>query len=364
MSGREGADIGRLRIVDLETGATAPLQVNLECGCPQFLAENVPALGYRLYAVTTGAPVPARTIAANQIENDDYRVVVDTASGAIASLYDKRNARELVDAAADMRFNELIRADQENAFVWGAWTGVAAGVVQVTSTSGPLFRQLVVTRSASPVSETIVTLTTGVPRVEIRNRLEHDRTEHADQATQAWWYYAPMPFALGTGFTGRFEAPNGWLVPQQDWIPGTRHGTRVVRHASDIRAADGYGVTVANRETYLQTFGSLSWWDSGEPDAPIIMHSLFARQDGTDTADQGWVDFETWEPGAPRTYDSHFAITATGGGFDAVAAERFGAGYGLPMRGDDDTPRAAGVAHGAGALARRDLGGRTSRSSR
>jgi hypothetical protein len=334
LAGMSGTEAGRLRIVDLETGAIAPMQVNVECGCPQFLAQNVPALGYRLYGVTTGARTPAasRTIAANAIENDDYRIVVDAASGAISSLYDKRSARELVDGAAGVGFNDLIRADQENAFVWGVWTGVTAGVVQVTSTSGPLFRQLRITRSASPVSETIITLTTGVPRVEIRNRLQHDRTEHADEATYSWWYYAPMPFALGTGFTGRFEAPNGWLVPQQDWIPGARHGTRVVRHASDIRAADGYGVTVANRETYLQAFGIPSWWDSGAPDAPVLYHSLFARQDGTNTADQGWVDFATWEPGAPRSYDSHFAITATSGGFDAVAAERFGAGYGIPLQ--------------------------------
>jgi hypothetical protein len=323
----------RLRIVDLETGVAAPLQMNVECGCPQFLARDVPALGYRLYAVTTGAqPAAVRTVAATSIENDDYRVIVDPASGATTSIYDKRNARELVDGAAGVGFNELIRADQENAFVWGAWTAVAPGMVSVTSTNGPLFRQLRVTRAASPVSETVVTLTTGVPRVDIRNRLEHDRTEHADEATYSWWYYAPMPFALGTGFTGRFEAPNGWLIPQQDWIPGTRHGTRVVRHASDIRAADGYGVTVANRETYLQAFGVTSWWDAGEADAPTLFHNLFARQDGADTADQGWVDFPTWEPGAPRTYDSRFAITSTGGGFDAVAAERFGAGYGLPLQ--------------------------------
>jgi hypothetical protein len=303
-----------------------------------------------------GAPVEVRSVAANSVENDDYRVVVDSASGAISSLYDKRNARELVDGAAGVGFNDLIRADQENAFVWGAWTGVAAGVVQVTSTNGPLFRQLRITRSASPVSETIVTLTTGLPRVDIHNRLEHDRTEHADEATYSWWYYAPMPFALGTGFTGRFEAPNGWLVPQQDWMPGTRHGTRVVRHASDIRAADGYGVTVANRESYLQAFGSLSWWDAGEPDAPILFHNLFARQDGTDTADQGWVDFATWEPGAPRTYDSHFAITGDGRRFRRRRGRALRCGIRAADAGGDDPPRTTGLTHRTGAVIDRNLG--------
>ena len=119
--------------------------------------------------------------------------------------------------------------------------------------------------------------------------------------------------------------------PAAGWIPGTRHNSRVVRHGSDIRGADGYGVTVANRETYLQGFGSLPMWNAGEPEAPVLFHSAFARTDGTDTADQGWVDFPTWEPGAPRVYDSHYAITSSTGGFDAVAAERFGAGYSRAM---------------------------------
>jgi hypothetical protein len=141
-----------------------------------------------------------------------------------------------------------------------------------------------------------------------------------------------MPFALGdTGFTGHFQGPNGWPVPQQDWIPGTRHNTRVMRHGADIRAADGFGVTVANRESYLGAFGSLPYWGSGEPREPLLFQNLFARSDGVETSDQGWVPFPTWEPGAPRVYTFNFAITSTGGGFDQVAAEQFGAGYDSPL---------------------------------
>ena len=166
---------------------------------------------------------------------------MDPATGVITSLYDKQNARELVDSSAGMGFNELIRADQSNAFVWGVSTSVPTGAVQVSSSAGPLVQQLHITRDQSAVSDTVITLPLGVPRVEIRNRLEHDRTDHADQATLTWWYYTTMPFALGTGFTGRFESPDAaWLIPQQDWIPGTRHNSRVVRHGSDIRAADGW----------------------------------------------------------------------------------------------------------------------------
>ena len=322
------------QLVDLETGQPVPVQLGGDGQSVLFLAQDVPAFGYRLYGVQAGRAVPAspQTLDANQIENDAYLVVVDEQTGQIASIYDKINARELVDVNADAGFNQLLRADQEDAFVWGNWEAVPPGDVAVTAAVGPVQSQLTIVRATSPFSETVITLPANLARVEIRNTLDHDRTDFADQDTFTWWYYAAMPFALGDDFTGRFQGPNGWPSPQADWIAGTTHNSRVVRHGSDLRAADGFGVTIANRESYLAAFGSLPWWNANEPEAPILFQNIFARQDGTDTVDQGWVNFPTWEPGAPRAYTSQFAITSTEGGFNAVAAEQFGGGYNLPLQ--------------------------------
>ncbi len=323
------------QLVDLETGQLVPLQVTPDGQGFFFLAQNVPAFGYRLYGIQ-GVPAHLAappTLALNEIENDAYHVVVDGDTGQIASIYDKINARELVDVNAALGFNQLVRADQGNAIVWGYWQTVPSGDVTVTSAVGPVQSQLTIVRTASPISETVITLPANLARVEIRNTLDHDRTTFANQFTYTWWYYAVMPFALdGSDFIGRFQGPNGWPSPQTDWIPGTGHNSRVVRHGSDLRAADGFGVTVANRESYLVAFGSLPWGNTDEPDTPVLFQNVFARQDGAGTADQGWVNFPTWEPGAPRVYTSHFAITSSAGGFDQTAAEQFSSGYNLPLR--------------------------------
>ncbi|GAB4146829.1 MAG: hypothetical protein Fur0021_05180 [Candidatus Promineifilaceae bacterium] len=323
------------QLVDLETGQPVPLQWGSDGQSFLFLAQNVPALGYRLYGVQAGRnePLLSPSPAANEIENDAYRVIVDEDTGEILSIYDKINARELVDANAAVDFNQLIYADQENAFVWGNWEAVPPGDVAVMATVGPVQSQLTIVRAASPISETVITLPANLPRVEIRNTLDHDRTAFADQDTFTWWYYAVMPFALGgSDFTSRFQGPNGWLSPQADWIPGTSHNSRVVRHGSDLRAADGFGVTIANRESYLMAIGSLPYWNVNQPAAPILFQNIFARQDGSDTLDQGWVNFPTWEPGAPRVYTYNFAITSSPGDFDPIAAEQFGGGYNLPLQ--------------------------------
>ncbi|GAB4146824.1 MAG: hypothetical protein Fur0021_05170 [Candidatus Promineifilaceae bacterium] len=323
------------QLVDLETGQIVPLQITPDGQGFFFLAQNVPAFGYRLYGLH-GSPTHLAappTLALNEIENDAYRVIVDAATGQITSIYDKIHARELVDVEAAIGFNQLIRADQGNAIVWGNWQPVPSGNVTVTAEVGPVQSQLTIVRAVSLISETVITLPANLPRVEIRNTLDHDRTTFANQFICTWWYYAVMPFALGdTGFVGRFQSPNGWLNPQADWIPGSGHNSRVIRHGSDLRAADGFGVTVANRESYLAAFGSLPWRNTDDPVAPILFQNIFARQDGANTVDQGWVNFSTWEPGAPRTYTSHFAITSSAGGFDQIAAEQFSSGYNLPLR--------------------------------
>ena len=65
----------------------------------RFLAERVPAMGYRVYRMerrqtANAAPV---TKPGNVIENAFYRVTVDPNRGGISSIFDKQIGRELVD---------------------------------------------------------------------------------------------------------------------------------------------------------------------------------------------------------------------------------------------------------------------------
>ncbi|MCC6124057.1 MAG: hypothetical protein IT426_03780 [Pirellulales bacterium] len=93
--------------------------------CPggfQFMAQDVPPMGYRTFVPATeksaGSPLPQKTA---ELESPFFRVSLEPARGCIRSLIDKRNGREWVDAASPYGFGQLLHerfdADQVKAFV-------------------------------------------------------------------------------------------------------------------------------------------------------------------------------------------------------------------------------------------------------
>jgi alpha-mannosidase len=115
-----------------------------------FLARDVPSLGARVFwvrpgsrGVTSGLTAP-RT-GANWLENAYLRVELDTATGAITRIYDKRSRREALSAGG--RANVLqVLYDQPTE--WDAWnTGFNGEQWEVTQTSD-------LTRHADPGAAT------------------------------------------------------------------------------------------------------------------------------------------------------------------------------------------------------------------
>ncbi len=75
----------------------------------RFLAENIPPMGYHTYALRSLRPAPPpqnEKIAGNTIENEFYRLTVDTQTGGLKGLYDKSANRELLDPHAAYMLNE------------------------------------------------------------------------------------------------------------------------------------------------------------------------------------------------------------------------------------------------------------------
>src|SRR6185437_13511188 len=87
-------------IVDQMTGKTEPVEV-LDSGGGlhhvRFVAQDVPAAGYKVYALRTAqkTPAPPKTEYTTTIESPYYRVTLDPDSGAVRSIYDKELQREL-----------------------------------------------------------------------------------------------------------------------------------------------------------------------------------------------------------------------------------------------------------------------------
>lgn len=104
----------RERLVDLATHSDVPLEVMWEkenFRHVRFLARDVPAIGYKCYAVepeTEAQPASAPVSSNPVIENRYYRITVDPESGAIKSIFDKQLQKELVNASSPYAFGQYL----------------------------------------------------------------------------------------------------------------------------------------------------------------------------------------------------------------------------------------------------------------
>ena len=116
-SGMASVKTAAAALVDLSTGKLVIVRNG------RFLAMDVPASGYKTYAVDRHAgPFDAgEPAAADVLENEFFKVSLDPERGAIASLIDKRTGRQWVDAAAapglGQYLNERFDFDQTVAYV-------------------------------------------------------------------------------------------------------------------------------------------------------------------------------------------------------------------------------------------------------
>ena len=125
----------KMAIVD-STGAVVPHQLvrrdpaaaEREKTQVAFYAE-VPSLGYATYYVTGEKAAPPAAspfqvdVERNRFENDFYRIVVDSATGGIRSLYDKRRQKELVRQDGKYACNELVARENDEVDIKTHLTG-------------------------------------------------------------------------------------------------------------------------------------------------------------------------------------------------------------------------------------------------
>ncbi|GAA0691103.1 NEW3 domain-containing protein [Kitasatospora atroaurantiaca] len=176
----EGFDGGR--VLD-DTGAE--LACVVDRGTLLFLAEDVPALGWRTWRLLPGLSTvePAWTPhTGTTIENTRYRVTADPArGGGLTDVYDKAHHRELIrqgQVGNELRVYE--EYPQHPDFGEGPWhllpkgpvKGASESAASVRAETGPLGERLVVTGTVDGIRyEQTVTLWHGVARLDCRTRV-------------------------------------------------------------------------------------------------------------------------------------------------------------------------------------------------
>ncbi|MEU6998044.1 glycoside hydrolase family 38 C-terminal domain-containing protein [Nonomuraea sp. NPDC046570] len=185
-AGAPSAEAG-FRLVD-DRGE--PVAAMADRGMLRFLAEDVPALGWRTWrllppdanrpaAAVPGAWTPAEGAT---IANARYRVTADPArGGALTSVTDLASGRELLqDGTVGNELRLYAEYPEHPRFGEGPWhllptgevTGSADGTAAVRAERGPLGERLMITGAVDGLTfEQVVTLWHGVDRVECVTRV-------------------------------------------------------------------------------------------------------------------------------------------------------------------------------------------------
>ena len=254
-SGMVETDLDKgLELVDLVTKQTVPYEV-LFTGPAyrhiRFLAQDVPSVGYRAYALKESKAEPAnpQALSEHTMENQYYQVTLDPESGAVKSIYDKELNQELVNASSPYRFDQYLYvtgADQtpnrmiqySPAFPVPDLTvhnSSAGRLLSVTSQPFGIVARLESAGVNTPRIETEVILFNGRKKIEFINRV------HKTEVYTKEGVYFAFPLAMEHP-QFHYEIQNGFVDPSRDQLPGAGKEWFSVQHWV---AAEQGGVTAA-----------------------------------------------------------------------------------------------------------------------
>ena len=319
---------------DPSSGSPVPLQLVRELNevnHVRFEAENIPALGYKVYRLRTSTGAMAQTDPGGSatLESPYYRVELDPASGAVRSIYDKELHRELVDQGSDYRFGQyLYVADtdpaQNQSKTW--YRGKLdlqihpAGngkIISVTRTPYGWEAKMESTATSTPTIATTLRLFEHQKKIE----LVEDVDKEAVSAKEA--VYFAFPFAIDHP-RFQYEIQTTAMDPAKDMYPGAGHEWFSVQHWVSVQA-DGVSASVLPIDVPLVTLGDIDrgqWPDTfGERRAAIfsfVMNNYWednyaGHQGGhfhfryvvtsAPSAQEGQLSRMGWEEATPLEFD-------------------------------------------------------------
>ena len=260
------------RLIESEDGREVAYQVEKREGVPDtliFLAEKVPALGYRTYRIESGtAGASGRTPALSDltIENDFYRLGLSEKDGTVASIFDKQLKREFVDSRANHGFNGLVYRLQERLTEreFKQLGEIPMQDVDIAKGAhGPVYSSLKIFGHIEYMCkfEHEILLYSQLKRVDIINRIMKKPVYPKETV-----HYA-FPFAIPTDYhfwvdnmthqnTYKIDVPGGVMKPDLDQIPGSIRDNYVAHHWVSI-AREDYGVLWSSVDAPLVELGGI-----------------------------------------------------------------------------------------------------------
>jgi hypothetical protein len=258
-------------LIDVETGHKVPYQI-VELKSPQapvpyaayhyargqfeskelfelvFIASDVPSFGYKTYRlspVEKAAAASRVVVKESSLENQFFKVKLESQTGAVESIYDKELSQEFVDKGAPHKLNQFV----------ARW--VQTGKQEVPKKAkiqkgqeGPVYGSLVVSSQGAgcPQITQEIILYDKIKRIDFANRILKDSTPLLE-------IYFAFPFKINNP-DFRFEGSDSVIKPLRDQFPGSNSNYYAVQHWADV--CDGEtGVTLSCIDSHLLEFGGL-----------------------------------------------------------------------------------------------------------
>ncbi|HLE63748.1 MAG TPA: hypothetical protein VI750_11430, partial [Pyrinomonadaceae bacterium] len=324
---------------------TIPFDVD-EQGRAVFVAHDVPSIGHAMFQLETAPGQMVSTLrdvpAVSQIENKHFRLRFRPDS-SVQSIIALRSGQEVVNEKGELPFNHLLRVEGHEPSV------IALPIPPVVKIKrGVRMTRVTITRERSAFPVTTFTIHDDLDRVELHNEIDSTRLPFAGGKGWHDSYYFAFPFAVGSQGLKVLRGGQKWFdrLPD-DYLPGARRDSVTTQHLigmSDSKAS----IMLAHRQAFHFVFPS---YVKARPSAkgaaaelpamftgkwPLREATLYSRAfrrgNQADTHDLGVTNLMTLEPGLGQRYIFDYALNATTGNFDDVAAWRFGATFNVPLR--------------------------------
>lgn len=334
-----------LKIVGIrKAGQAIPFDVD-ELGRAVFVAHDVPSVGYSMFEIeTANGPMVSSIldVARTRVENRNFRLQLRP-DGNVQSIVALRSGREIVNDKGELPFNQLLRVEGHEPSILAAPLPPTIKIAR-----GARLTRITVTRerSASPI--TTFTLYDDLERIDIHNEIDTTRLPFAGGKSWHDSYYFAFPFALSAQNLKVLRGGQKWFdrLPD-DYLPGARRDSVTTQNV--IGMTDGRAsVMLAHRQAFHAVFPSYVKARPSPGNAPsdfpamltgkwplpeaTIYSRAFRRGNQADTHDLGVTNLMTTEPGLDQRYVFDYAINASNGAFDDIAAWRLGAEFNVPLR--------------------------------
>lgn len=257
------------QIFDRATGAAVPFSVVREGNGfrrVEFLARDVPPVGYKVYFARSGNEAPPAATETNNttLESPFYRVELDAASGAVRSIYDKQLGKELVDARSSYRFGQYLYVtggDKEpNSLLQYRVVSPRPELQIHQAEKGRLlsaertpYGWLARMESSAENTPRIVT---EIRLYENEKKIEFIEDVSKKEVLAKEAVYFAFPFAMSRP-QFQYEIQNGVVDPAKDMYPGAGHEWFNVQHWVSV-AQDGFSGTVMPLDASLVTLGDIN----------------------------------------------------------------------------------------------------------